>query len=98
MHPLLTYPLLFATGFAAGLVDAMAGGGGLITIPVLLGLGMPPQTALGTNKLQGSFGAGSAMLHFARAGAIDLRECLAGILWTAVGAGLGTIAVQWLDP
>ena len=98
MPSLLIFPLLFATGFGAGLIDAMAGGGGLITIPVLLGLGMPPQTALGTNKLQGTFGSGSAMLHFVRAGAVDLSACAAGIAWTACGAGLGTIAVQSLDP
>ncbi len=98
MHPLLTFALLFAAGLVAGLIDAMAGGGGLITIPVLLGLGMPPQTALGTNKLQGTFGSGSAMLHFARAGAVDLRACGAGIVWTAAGAGLGTLSVQRLDP
>jgi hypothetical protein len=98
MPSLLLYPFLFAAGFGAGLIDAMAGGGGLITIPVLLGLGMPPQTALGTNKLQGTFGSGSAMLHFVRAGVVDLRACTAGIAWTACGAGLGTIAVQSLDP
>lgn len=97
MLPLVNFPLLFAAGFIAGLVDAMAGGGGLITIPVLLGLGMPPQTALGTNKLQGAFGSGSAMLHFARAGAVNLTECAAGAAWTAVGAGIGTLAVQHLD-
>jgi len=98
MASIVTFPLLFAAGLFAGLIDSMAGGGGLITIPVLLGIGMPPQTALGTNKLQGTFGAGSAMLHFARAGAVDLAECTAGILWTAVGAGLGALSVQQLDP
>jgi uncharacterized membrane protein YfcA len=98
MLQIITFPLLFAAGLVAGLIDAMAGGGGLITIPVLLGLGMPPQTALGTNKLQGTFGSGSAMLHFVRAGVVDLRACGAGMVWTATGAGLGTLAVQRLDP
>lgn len=98
MTPVLIVPLLFAAGFCAGLIDAMAGGGGLITIPVLLGMGMPPQTALGTNKLQGAFGSGSAMLQFVRAGALDLRECTAGIAWTAAGAAIGTVAVQRLAP
>jgi uncharacterized membrane protein YfcA len=98
MLQIITFPLLFAAGLVAGLIDAMAGGGGLITIPVLLGLGMPPQTALGTNKLQGTFGSGSAMLHFVRAGVVDLRACGDGIVWTAMGAGLGTLAVQRLDP
>jgi uncharacterized protein len=98
MVPLLKFPFLFSAGLVAGLIDSMAGGGGLITIPVLLGMGMPPQTALGTNKLQGTFGSGSAMLHFARAGAVNLRDCAAGVAWTAVGAALGTMAVQTLDP
>lgn len=98
MVPFLKFPLLFAAGLAAGLIDSMAGGGGLITIPVLLGMGMPPQTALGTNKLQGTFGSGSAMLHFARAGAVNLRDCAAGVAWTAFGAALGSLSVQTLDP
>ena len=94
----IKFPLLFAAGFAAGLVDAMAGGGGLVTIPVLLGIGMQPQTALGTNKLQGTFGSGSAMLQFTKGGAVDLQACVAGIVWTAFGAAIGTVAVQMLDP
>src|SRR5689334_19450308 len=98
MAPLWQFPLLFGTGFGAGLIDAIAGGGGLITIPVLLGIGLPPQAALGTNKLQASFGSGSAMFHFARAGTVSLRDCGFGVACTAVGAGFGAIAVQLLDP
>jgi len=90
--------ILFMAGLVAGLVDAIAGGGGLITIPILLGIGLPPQTALGTNKLQASFGSGSAMFHFARAGAISLGKCGEGIAFTAVGAGLGAFCVQRIDP
>lgn len=90
-------PLLFGTGFVAGLIDSIAGGGGLITVPVLLGIGLPPQVALGTNKLQGSFGSGSAMLHFVRAGTVTLSDCRSGIFWTAIGAALGVWAVQRLD-
>lgn len=90
--------LLFATGVAAGLVDSIAGGGGVITIPVLLGVGIPPQYALGTNKLQSSFGSGSAMLNFLRSGHVELKECWEGILCTAVGAAVGSHSVQLLDP
>jgi uncharacterized membrane protein YfcA len=98
IRPLLFLPLLFLTGLIAGLVDAIAGGGGLITIPVLLGIGLPPQLALGTNKLQASFGSGSAMLTFVRAGTVKLNDCKAGIAFTALGAGFGTYIVQLLDP
>ncbi|MEW5764009.1 MAG: TSUP family transporter [Acidobacteriota bacterium] len=91
-------PVLFATGLFAGLVDTIAGGGGLITIPVLLGIGVPPAYALGTNKLQASFGSGSATFHFLRAGAVTWRECALGVVLTFAGSALGTLAVQRLDP
>ncbi|MGC8763674.1 MAG: TSUP family transporter [Acidobacteriota bacterium] len=90
--------LLFATGLFAGVVDTIAGGGGLITIPVLLGIGVPPAFALGTNKLQASFGSGSATLHFWRQGAVTLEECATGIALTFLGSALGTLSVQRLDP
>lgn len=66
--------MLGAAAFAAGFVDSIAGGGGLITIPALLLAGMPPVEALGTNKLQGLFGSGSAMLAYAAGGHVDVRR------------------------
>ena len=50
------YLLLALAGAAAGFIDAIAGGGGLISVPALLWAGLPPQVALGTNKLQSSCG------------------------------------------
>lgn len=93
-----TLLLLFIAAFLAGLIDAIAGGGGLITVPALLAIGLPPQVALGTNKLQAAFGSGSATLHFVRSGTVKLAECSAGIFWTAVGAAAGVLAIQRLDP
>ena len=93
-----TLLLLIAAAFFAGLIDAVAGGGGLITVPVLMSIGLPPQVALGTNKLQASFGSGSAMLHFVRSGTVKLSDCVSGILWTALGAAAGVLAIQRLDP
>ncbi|RLQ88114.1 TSUP family transporter [Notoacmeibacter ruber] len=69
--PDIIFAALIAVGFAAGLIDAIAGGGGLLTIPALLIAGLPPVTALGTNKLQAMFGSGSACLRYARAGKLD---------------------------
>ncbi len=93
-----TLLLLFIAAFLAGIIDAIAGGGGLITLPALMAIGLPPQVALGTNKLQASFGSGSAMLHFVRSGTVKLSECVAGICWTAFGAAAGVLAIQRLDP
>src|ERR1044071_209418 len=92
------YPALFATGFAAGFVDSIAGGGGLITLPVLLSLGMPAPDALGTNKLQACFGSGSATFHYSAAGLIRWRDCRDGIIFTAIGAITGSILVLRVDP
>jgi uncharacterized protein len=92
------WPLLFATGLVAGFVDSIAGGGGMIALPVLLHCGLPPQDALGTNKLQASFGSGSATWHFARAGLVDWRECGRGVALTFLGALAGALTVQHLDP
>ena len=95
--PWWAYALLFAAGLVAGGVDAIAGGGGLITLPVLLGLGLPAPLALGTNKLGSVFGTFSATWSFARRGAVNLRECLPGLGLTACGAALGALAVRQID-
>lgn len=60
--------LLILAAFCAGFIDSIAGGGGLISVPALLLAGASPVEALATNKLQGTFGAGTAMLAYARAG------------------------------
>jgi uncharacterized membrane protein YfcA len=98
--PVLTplhYCLLFATGLVAGTVDAIAGGGGLIMLPVLLGLGLPAPLVLGTNKLGAAFGTGAAAWSYARRGAVDLRECVPGIVAAVVGALVGAYCVRRLD-
>ena len=90
--------LLFATGLIAGFVDSIAGGGGFITLPVLLNLGIDPRLALGTNKLQATFGSGSATIHYARAGAVNLSERRRSCLFAFLGAATGSLLVQQLDP
>lgn len=90
--------LLFGIGLVAGMVDAIAGGGGLITLPALLSAGLPPAQALATNKLQGSFGTFSSSLYFVRNGLISLREMKFLIVCTFIGSALGTLLVQRIDP
>ena len=90
--------LLFLTGLIAGFVDSIAGGGGLIALPVLLFVGLPPQAALGTLKLQGSFGTFTAAYNFISKGRIALSEALPGVLFTFAGASGGALLVQSLDP
>ncbi len=88
--------LLFVVALAAGVIDAMAGGGGLITVPALLWAGLPPVQALATNKAQSVFGSFAATVRFLRAGAIDLRTAAVTVACTFVGAAAGAAAIQVL--
>jgi hypothetical protein len=63
--------ILSLVALAAGTIDAIAGGGGLLTVPAILWAGLPPHLALGTNKGQSVFGSFAALLRFSRAGLVD---------------------------
>ncbi len=97
MNDVLLYTILFIAAFFAGLIDSIAGGGGLISLPVLLSVGVPPQIALGTNKLQGTLGSFTAALYYWRKKIIDLRDAKSGAVWTMIGAAAGAWAVQQID-
>lgn len=90
-------PVLFCAGFLAGTVDAIAGGGGLISLPVLLGIGIPPHLALGTNKLQSTFGTTMAAYSYYRHGWIDKKKIITGIIFSFMGAAIGAIVIQFLS-
>lgn len=91
----LLLAILATAAFVAGFVDSIAGGGGLITVPVLVLAGLSPVEALGTNKLQGLFGAGTAAWNYGRKGHVNLAAqwpsaLLAGGA-SVLGAALATI-------
>jgi uncharacterized membrane protein YfcA len=90
--------LLCASALAAGTIDAIAGGGGLITVPTLLAVGVPPHLALGTNKAQSSFGTAAALVTFWRRGAVTLRWIALGLPLGAAGAVVGALAVSAVPP
>ncbi|MCZ7557569.1 MAG: TSUP family transporter [Bacteroidia bacterium] len=68
MSDVLTYTLLLAAGFFGGLVDSMAGGGGLITLPSLIAAGLPPHVALASNKVQSAIGTTVSTWRYLRSG------------------------------
>lgn len=89
--------ILFIAATTAGFIDAMAGGGGLITLPALLTAGVPPTQALATNKLQSSFGSFSASWYFVRNGLVSIKEMRLAIACTFIGSAIGAEAVQYID-
>ncbi len=94
--------ILAAIGLIAGFVDAVVGGGGLLSIPALLTLGVPPHITLGTNKLAASFGSSMAALTYYKKQLFNPNLWRNAFFATIVGAVLGTLAVyivdsQWLE-
>lgn len=91
------YAIFLGAGFLAGFVDSIAGGGGIITVPVLMASGMPPHIALATNKLQSSFGSFTASLNYIRKGLVSLKDVYMGVVFTFIGASLGTYSILLMD-
>lgn len=89
--------LLFFVALIAGWVDAVAGGGGLITVPVLLLVGISPAAAIATNKLQGSFGTFTAALFFLRQRTVNLIDNLLPLLTVCAGSVLGGWVLMQVD-
>lgn len=92
-----TWITLCSIGFVAGLIDAIAGGGGMLTIPALLTSGLPPHMALGTNKLAASFGSFTASVAFYKKKLFNPSFWKLSLYSTAVGAVLGTLIVNFLS-
>jgi uncharacterized protein len=86
--------ILILAAFLAGVVDSIAGGGALITFPALLLVGASPVETLATNKLQGSFGAGTAMVAYARAGHVRPQDQLGMAAISAIAGAGGALAAN----
>lgn len=88
--------ILVGVAVVAGIIDTLAGGGGLLTVPALLFAGIPPHMALGTNRLQACVGEFTAAARFKQQGAFEVEHLPLGLLFTTIGAVLGTLLVNWL--
>lgn len=87
--------LLACVGFVSGFVDAIAGGGGLLTLPSLALTGLDPVSAVATNKLASTFGTASATFAFSRAGKIEAGMTPAAVA-AALASMLGALALPYV--
>lgn len=90
--------VLFLVALLAGFVDAIAGGGGLLTLPALLLTGILPINALATNKLQASFGSLSASVAMVKKGLAQPKSLKTALMLAFVGSAIGTLLVQMSPP
>ncbi|MBH3441670.1 MULTISPECIES: TSUP family transporter [Pseudomonas] len=89
--------LLGLVAFAAGFIDTLAGGGGLITVPTLMLAQIPPVQAIATNKLQSTFGALIATLTLLRKRKIAWADVKKPFLTSFIGAAVGAVVIQRVD-
>jgi uncharacterized membrane protein YfcA len=89
--------VLAMVGLLTGAVDAIAGGGGLISVPALMLAGLDPAAAIATNKLQGTLGLAVSTSRFASAGMLDLKArstwLLAGSAFAGAVFGAALVAI-----
>lgn len=96
----LTYDLiiiLFLAGGFAGFIDALAGGGGLITVPALLLTGLPPIAAIATNKLQGVFGTLTSSITVYKKRVVSKQDVFSLFFTSLAGAALGAFILLFID-
>lgn len=75
--------------FLAGIIDAVAGGGGLITLPAYLIAGLPPHMATATNKCGSTFGTIFATIRFLKGGKINLKCAICAAIAALIGSSMG---------
>lgn len=86
----LTFVIVCPLVGLAGFVDAIAGGGGLISLPAYLLTGIPTHMAIGTNKLSSGMGTLVATAEFARSGYIRVKLALLAVICAIIGANFGS--------
>jgi uncharacterized membrane protein YfcA len=89
--------ILGIVGFSAGIIDTLAGGGGLIALPALLATGLPPAVALGTNKIQSVIGEITSSARFLRHRKFKIEKIYFGLICVIISSSLGAILVQHLQ-
>ncbi|MEH6558730.1 MAG: TSUP family transporter [Oceanicoccus sp.] len=88
--------MLTVVGFVSGFINAVAGGGGLLVLPLMLWLGIPPVTALATGKFQAVFGTLSSSINYFRNGLIDFKSLWPVMFFSMIASACGTMIVLQL--
>ncbi|WP_297487105.1 TSUP family transporter, partial [uncultured Cetobacterium sp.] len=94
---LTSFIFLGTACFCAAFIDAVAGGGGLISLPAFLAAGLDPHVALGTNKLAAFFSTSGSAFKFARSGKVNWSLIKFLIPFSFLGAVLGVKSVILID-
>ncbi|GLC89187.1 TSUP family transporter [Lysinibacillus piscis] len=90
--------ILIVFGFLAAFVDSVVGGGGLIALPALLFVGLPPSVAVATNKLAGTMGSLTSTITFYRSGQLTIQSVYKLFPLVFFGSMFGAWIVHLMNP
>ena len=85
----LQYVIVCPLVFVAGIIDAIAGGGGLITLPAYMLAGLPVHNAIGTNKVSSTMGTAAVTARYAANGFIPWKQAAACVVFAIIGSTCG---------
>ena len=92
-HYLIVCPLVFLAGY----IDAVAGGGGLVSLPAYLISGLPAHCAIATNKLSSAMGTTLTTVRYARDGFIPWKQAVFCVIFALIGSACGAELALMLD-
>jgi uncharacterized membrane protein YfcA len=96
--PLGPVAYLVPLGFCAGLIDSIAGGGGLVSVPALLAANLPPHLVIGTNKGQSTLGNVGSFASYWRLGNVDRDRAPVAFVAGLAGGSVGALALLSVRP
>ncbi|WP_034720357.1 TSUP family transporter [Bacteriovorax sp. DB6_IX] len=96
-YSLIQYFFIFTMVCFAGFVDSIAGGGGLITVPTYIAMGVPSELILGTNKTVSTSGGIISVYRYIRSSGLDFKILIYGIIGGVIGSSFGAHLATMLD-
>ena len=96
-YPIWVVPVVCVGVFCASFMDAIGGGGGIISLPIYLLAGLPMHMALGTNKLSACIGTVASTVRYIKNGYANWALALPSVAMAMVGAYFGTSLQLMLD-
>ena len=95
--PLAIIVTLTACSVLGGIFNAISGGAGMIIVPLMLVLGLPPINAIAVNKFQNTLGSATATYQYLRKGFIDINAIRSLLIYTLVFSCIGVGLLQWFS-
>ncbi len=95
--PLITLVVLTVISIFGGILNAISGGAGMIIVPLLLVMGIPPINAIAVNKFQNTLGSTTAVYQYLRKGFLDIQSNWPLLVYALIGSCIGVGILQWFS-